>query len=182
VGIDMIDKSLLLSELYKWKIKGYKKLRNGTELIGKLDPVNMPDYWFHAIYAPLAQEEIDAFEKEIGILFPEAYKSLLQQFNGLRIFGLGLYIFGQQRLMKGMTYEEQTNQPMDLYTERRYLEGDIPDDLFYFARNDNNFLFFLTSDGQVLEVNEKGYLISKWSNVNEWLKEQISKLSDVYQI
>jgi hypothetical protein len=178
----MLDRSTLLSKLSDWKTKGCKKLRNGTELIAVLDPVNMPDYWFHAIYAPLSQDQIDEFQKEVGIYFPKSYKKLLLQFNGLRIFGLGLFIFGKEELRKGMSYDEQTNQPKDLEDERSHLIGDIPKDLFYFARSGEDSFFFLTPQEKVLGVDEEGYLIGEWSDINEWLKAQILELSNKYKI
>ncbi|MBS2773200.1 SMI1/KNR4 family protein [Anoxybacillus rupiensis] len=178
----MLDRPTLLSKLSVWKTKGYKKLRNGTELIAILDPVNMPDYWFHAIYAPLTQGEIDEFQKELELHFPKPYQKLLLQFNGIRLFGLELFIFGKEQFTKNMSYDEQTNQPKDLEDERSCLIGDIPNDLFYFARRREDTFFFLNSQEKVLGVDNEGYLVGEWHNIDEWFKAQILELNNKHTV
>lgn len=72
---------------------GIRTLPNGTRLIGHVPHV-APEAWFHKIFAPISDHEINQLENEIGIKFPEIFRDFLTLANGIGIFSGALSIDG----------------------------------------------------------------------------------------
>ncbi|MBW0933480.1 SMI1/KNR4 family protein [Priestia megaterium] len=164
----------ILNVIEKDKIHGFKKMSNGTLLIRRMTEIR-EDYWMHRIFHSLSEQEINSFEKDSNLKFPDVYKDFLKECNGIFLYGGLVYIYGKAYLKKGMSREEQMFQPYDLIEENEDPPCDIPENLFYFGGTPKT-IFSLDRDNQVLEMRRKsGKVLKKWNNVEYWLSEMLLK-------
>lgn len=167
----------IIKVLEEWKVTGYKEMKNGTLLIG-LNTEIRKDFWVHRIYSSLSNDQINNFESEANIKFPDAYKRFLNRCNGIFLFGGYLYIFGRSRLEKGMSKEEQMFQPYDLIEENDDPPFKIPDHLFYFGGSPDA-IYALDRDENVVKLKRKsGKIISQWPDLQKWLISEITILNN----
>lgn len=176
----MVYKLLIEKGIQKDSIKkhGYKKLKSGTELFVIKDP-EKPDKWFHALYGPLSDEEIQEFELSTNSTFPLIYKEFLKEYNGIQIFENNIMIYGRNILRKGMTREEQIFQPLDLKLEQKYLKG-LPEEFFYFGQSNEKFIYVISRKNEhILEIDlKKNQFTKQWNSMLEWLKQKIKEFAE----
>lgn len=143
-----------------------KKLRTGTILYGNL----YEDRWQTHIQKPLSMEELKNLENEIGEL-PIELKDLLLVTNGCYLFDL-LRIAGKQDGYKGMSIEEQVNQPISFRDIVPYRKK-LPSNLFFFADSIiTDSLFAFNEQGQVIQLsNKKLKLLKTYNTLNDLLED-----------
>ena len=139
-----------IDQLYK---SDRKKLRTGTILYGNL----YEDRWQTHIQKPLAPEELNSLETEIGNL-PDDFKEFLLTANGCYLFDI-LRVGGKQDGYKGMSIEEQIHQPISFRNIPPYSRNSKRiGDLFVFADSMVTGTFFAyNKGGQILQLELRNF-------------------------
>ena len=167
--------------LRKYSTVGYKKLENGTELIGKTPHIGS-QAWLHIIFPGITETEISQYERNNQIHIPDTYKKFLKKANGIDIFSSSLYLFG---IRSGYNRSGDLWQPFDLRVPNTIVRSDkYSDDLFIIGG-------YKSGDGYYLCLNQKTDVVSftprkKYINLKDWatidilLEEEILRLSSLF--
>ncbi|MES2108972.1 MAG: SMI1/KNR4 family protein [Bacteroidota bacterium] len=86
----------VLGKLNRYKTLGEQRLEDGTLLIGRA-PHIAPQAWLHSIYPPLTIDDLAGLATAINAEIPEAYRTFLQHYNGLKIFNTTFCLYGLRR-------------------------------------------------------------------------------------
>jgi hypothetical protein len=183
-----MDSEKLFNEVVRtmsrWSTKGEKLLSTGVRLICPTPHV-APEAWLHVLFPPLSPSEIEAIEKNLGMLLPDDFKHFLLRANGLELFSYRVSIFG---LRKSLAREgDEAWQPFNLVSHN--LESDRPDgspaDLIYFAADDGGDSWcFFESYGDGYRVGKTGRHnfrpTTYWSDFGAWLLDEIESLEMLF--
>jgi hypothetical protein len=77
----------------EWGHLGEQVTASGTHCIGHLPQVG-PAAWLHRFYAGCPEGELDAVEQSMGRRIPLAWRSVLNEHNGLGLFVARLFLAG----------------------------------------------------------------------------------------
>lgn len=78
---------LKISELLDaWRSLGCTRLRNGTELIGRI-PMDEEESWLHIVFPRLSSEAVRRLERSLGEELPPDLRTLYRCMGGLSVFG-----------------------------------------------------------------------------------------------
>src|SRR6266496_2885559 len=91
ISLGALDK--VFSVLNRAKILGDRMLPNGNLLIGRVPHV-APEAWFHQIFAPLKEQEIEELEAKIKRSIPPTFRNCLKIANGLKLFSCSITFYG----------------------------------------------------------------------------------------
>ncbi|MFT8319898.1 MAG: hypothetical protein ABF649_03235 [Bacillus sp. (in: firmicutes)] len=108
---------LLLNHLDKYKELGYKKTPYSYQYNLKREILGDKIY-DHYIYRGLNSSEIENLSSKLVI--PNGYQEFLQEVNGVIFFEGEISLFGRNHLVKGMSRDEQTQQPKNIIEENEY--------------------------------------------------------------
>ncbi|OSM10368.1 1,3-beta-glucan synthase regulator [Bacillus toyonensis] len=143
-----------------------KVIRTGSRLFGNIDEHN----WMNVVNPPLNSEEINQFENEMELVFPEAYKKLLSLMNGSLLANL-VRIAGTPKI-KGISIEEQYYQPFDLASfQQLYFSKKMPDTYFVFADSLSlGTIYAISEENRVLELHLRNKKVLRdLGTMDEWL-------------
>jgi hypothetical protein len=72
---------------------GHRFADNGAELIGHVPHV-APEAWFHLLFPPLVDAQIDALQAALPVAIPEVFQQFLMMTNGCHLFSDSISIDG----------------------------------------------------------------------------------------
>jgi hypothetical protein len=176
---DMINKSLNILKTYAYLEDD--RLEDGTLLIAKA-PHIAPLAWLHCIYAPLKNEDILIFEKEIGKEIPNEYGNFLKISNGLSVFNTTLSLFGKRNNYKRSI--DAAWQPFDLVLPNTHEKP-------YNATGNEFIIGCYDWDGSYLYINRENKTIHlcknddikslyEWESFEDMLYSEIRRLVELF--
>jgi SMI1 / KNR4 family (SUKH-1) len=99
--------------LFKHAHLGVKEFPDGSIAIGHVPHVAELAY-FHRLFWPLAEPEIEALQDELEYDFPQSLKSFFLIHNGLGAFSEELNFYGQRRNWQRRDMEAAAQQPFSI--------------------------------------------------------------------
>jgi len=158
-----------------------RQLPNGTVLLSSA-PEIAPEAWHFVLFAPLSREEVDAIANQLGTRLPEQFSQFLQVWNGLKLFGYQMNVWGKRENYSRVG--DDAWQPFDIITHNRSSERPTgtPYTVVYIGsaeRGDKWIFLDLSQDnfGRVGSTNRKHYEPDRyWSDFNSWLACEFSRM------
>jgi hypothetical protein len=160
---------------------GSKKQNDGTVLIGRTPHV-APEAWYHLVFAPLKERDLEGLEKKLKRAIPKSYRKFLGTHNGLILFSGSLSLDGYKK-----SYDRTSNHltPFDLLTVNVY---ERPED----ALDSHFFIGGYDWDGSLLYVEEKSKEIFRctrdsvqplndWLNLDTLLEQEVARLNQLFK-
>lgn len=161
---------------------GFSALENGTKLIAKTPWIG-PNAWLHVIYPSI--EQIGAKKIKDKLPMASNYLSgILSEMNGLRAFSGALSLYGYKEEAFGIDRSTSLAafQPFDIFLanikERPpWLNADEITIAFY---DWDGSEAVLRPDGSIFRVTMNGERKNRWSNVSEFIKNELTRLSSLF--
>ena len=174
-----------LQELYQLtdmaRAFGYRRLLNGTELVGHV-PHIAPQAWFHQRFAALSEPEVSVLEAQLGIALPPVLRTFYLHYNGLSLFSGELSLHGLRH-----SYERTADavwQPFDLADLNRYDRPRTrpPHQLLLSRyRSDGAWLYLDTTTGNVSRENARSSQPEhEWSSFDVMLIAEAQRLARLF--
>ncbi|MDQ0202303.1 SMI1/KNR4 family protein [Neobacillus ginsengisoli] len=173
-----------LSVLGKWKEKGYRELKNGTEIICHV-PKNGPEAWLHKIYAPLPEEAINVLERNVVTKkVPLVLKEFYRKMNGINLFSDVFCVFGVRTSY--VRTGDESIQPYDLITPNLERHIECPKSWLIFGS--------YSWDGSevVMDTAELEYpkvfrierwttnILQEWDSFSDWLNSETFRVQTLF--
>jgi hypothetical protein len=160
---------------------GMRILPNGVRLIGHIPHV-APEAYFHVIYPPLSDKDIEDIEEAIGRSLPSALKLFYNNTNGIKLFAYSLSIDGLRKSFDRIG--DDAWQPYSIITpntiERPH---DVDHDLVFFGgyRWDGSMLCMSPHSSVVYRLSrETAIPLNVWSCFDEMIINEVNRLSNIY--
>jgi len=170
---------LIASKVKELRTFGERLLPNGTQLISPA-PEIAPKAWHFVLFAPLKPHVIEEMEKELDATFPEDFRNFLKVWNGVKLFGYEINVWGKR---KNFAREgDEAWQPFNLSSHNRRSErpGGSPESIVYIgsAEHGEKWIFIdLSENGKIGSTPRWQYEPDQyWSNFNEWLRSEFVRL------
>ena len=168
--------------LNEWSGKWERTLANGTRQICHVPHV-APEAWFHELYRPLGQSEIEEMERKIGQRLPDEFKAFLKISNGLNVFSDSLSIWADRK-----TYQrtgDDAIQPYSLVDLNAERPKNCPPTWIFFGSYRWNgarvVLDVSETETQIKCVLKRTVQVVKtWPSFSVWLLNEITRLKDLY--
>jgi hypothetical protein len=165
-----------LSVLKEWKEKGFRKLKNGTEIICHVPKVG-PEAWLHEVYVPLSEEAINVLERNtVAKKVPLILKEFYRKMNGINLFSDVFCVFGLRTSY--VRTGDESIQPYDLITIDSGRHKDSPQSWLIFGSYswDGSHVVMDTSDSEnpkVFRIERwTTNILQEWDNFSEWLNSE----------
>lgn len=156
---------------------GERLLDNGARLVYPA-PEIAPKAWHFVLFAPLDESAIEKLEGELGTPFPEDFREFLKVWNGLKLFGYEINVWGKRK--NYVRVGDEAWQPFDLVAHNRPSERPkgSPENILYIASVES------TNEGIFIDLDDKNfgrvgsttynfyYPKQYWTNFEEWLKSE----------
>jgi hypothetical protein len=154
----------LLVGLLPWRTLGFQKFEDGTTLIGRVPHV-APEAWFHMVFAPLRQGDLENVKSGLGSLGSFPFLSTFEQFNGFNLFSSNFFLFGRRTSYKR---DGSVFQPWDIITHHFEARAKgLPEELLLIGGSkaiEGGVAFAQAPDGQVVAL-KKG---NNWVETYRW--------------
>jgi hypothetical protein len=136
--------------LFNHEHLGMKKFPDGSIAIGHVPHVAELAY-FHRLFWPLAEPEIEALQDELEYEFPQSLRNFYQLHNGLKSFSDDLVLDGQRRDWKRSDAEAAVQQPYSIQTANTdfWPERAPPDSLVIGSIGPDRSPITINKNGQV---------------------------------
>jgi len=165
----------------KSKSFGYKEVSNGAKLIGHVPHIASEAY-FHLIFPPLSEREIDSLESQLEREIPIPLKIFYFVNNGISLFSGSLSIDGLRR-----NYVRQGDdvwQPFNIVDLNIYdAPPDSEDHQLFFGgyENDGSILYLNTDTLKVYRSSRETVTpLNEWSSFEEMLSSETLRLSKLF--
>jgi len=167
----------VLEKLNRYKTLGEQRLEDGTSLIGRA-PHIAPQAWLHSIHSPLTIGELTGVTNAITAEIPEAYRTFLQHYNGLKIFNTTFCLYGLRRnSVRNLT---TVGQPFNIITTNTLERPRGATMNMFFIGGydwDGSLIYIDNANGDVHLCNGKTAASTfKWPGFEEMLDAEISRL------
>jgi hypothetical protein len=164
--------------LQPWRMLGFQKFEDGTTLIGRVPHV-APEAWFHMIFAPLRQEDLESVKSRLGTFGNFPFLSTFEQFNGFNLFSSNCFLFGLRTSYKR---DGSVFQPWDIITHHFEARAKgLPEELLLIGGSkaiEGGVAFAQAPDGQVVAL-EKG---NNWIETYRWASAECFILDEVHRL
>jgi len=166
--------------LKKAKSFGEDTARSGATLFGKVPHIGS-EAWFHTLYLPLSEREIDELEGEMNVEFPESYREFLELTNGIRVFSNSLSIFGRR---DSFSRSVEDRQPYSVVSENYNRPVGMPKKAvligFYPFRN-GFYLYIECNSGKVIRCRKKeAKPLVVWDSFGQMLLSEVRRLEGFF--
>lgn len=169
--------------LDRWRELGSRVLSNGAELICPVPHV-APEAWFHCVYPPLAETDVQVLEADLGCRLPPDLKALYRCSNGLNVFSDAVRVYGHRR-----NYKRSGDDAWQPYEIRDSNSRSAPagwqrgDYLIVggYKQDGSHLLYPNTEQPSVARVDRAtGQVMARWPSLWSWLKEEVGRLATLY--
>ncbi len=165
--------------------RGERILENGTRLISPA-PKIAPQAWHYVLFAPLSVTTIEAIERELSTPFPNDLRSFFQSWNGLKLFGYQMQVWGKRN--RYVRVGDEAWQPFDLVALNQASERPTgsPGSVVFFGSLYDDWIFFeRTGDGKT-RIGRTGRKFfhpeEYWPSFDTWFEKSFHNFWNQYEV
>ncbi|WP_042355189.1 hypothetical protein [Bacillus rubiinfantis] len=163
----------LLIHLEKYKVNGYMETKFSRKFSFKREVLG-EKMFEHLIYRGLNLEELNNLLKRIDI--PNIYQDFLKELNGFDFFEGEVSLFGRNCLEKGMSREEQMQQPKNIIEENEFANFDKELYLLIGVYYETEVFLIQKNTEEILEVSlNSGIITGVWEEFYIFLEYLLNK-------
>lgn len=154
---------------------------NGSVLLKNV-PMVAPMAYFHYIFSPMSEKQVDSLETVMAYPIPEEIRLFFLEMNGLKIFCGTLYINGV-RTNSARTAEANNQQPFDIVLPNSLAHGyHVPNTIYLGGyKCDGSIVGYNIEDGSIhrqLKTNKEK--LNVWPSLPAFLDSEFFRLQALF--
>lgn len=171
----------LLHRAQHWASLGTRCFSDGTVLIGPM-PARGSEAYFHRIYGPLSQLEVERVEQEVQSNIPEQVVDFYLHHNGCSIFSGQLKVFGLRKAPGRADTDAIACSPIDIIRNTLHARAQDPGIIFQIGAYIDGSRVMIGHDGSVFRVPQLTFdkILNRWIGFMDWLLTEFDRMAPLF--